>query len=76
LGSYGLNYSVNNGMATIVVTNTSSMASATHPPVLGYTHWWDTNVGQPLNRLFDNGPMSATTQTITLHQKLDCGCQH
>jgi RHS repeat-associated protein len=76
LGSYQLNYSIDNGVATMAVTNVSSVASATHPPVLGYTHWWDNYVGQPLNRMFETGPMSATTQTITLHQRLDCGCNH
>lgn len=77
IGSYQLNYSVDSNALTMVITNTSSMASATHPPVLGYTHWWDNYVGQPLNRMFETGPMSATTQTITLHESLsNCGCNH
>jgi RHS repeat-associated protein len=77
LGSYQLNYSVTDSVLIMVITNTSSMASATHPPILGYTHWWDEYVGQPLNRMFETGPMSATTQAIILHQSLSsCGCSH
>jgi RHS repeat-associated protein len=72
LGSYSLNYNVisidpQNGTATVnfTVANASTIASATHPPVIGYTPWWDQNVATPLNNFFQSGPMSPTTQTFT-----------
>jgi hypothetical protein len=61
---------------TIVVSNTSSIASATHPPVIGYTKWWNNNVGVPLNSAFNSGPLSKTTQTFVLHESLAaCTCK-
>jgi RHS repeat-associated protein len=79
LGSYGLSYSVTNGVLDIKVWNTSSIASATHPPVIGYTDWWNKNIGDPLNNFFSSGPMSATTQNFDFHEDLGgrgCGCKH
>jgi RHS repeat-associated protein len=79
LGSYGLSYSVTNGVLDIKVWNTSSIASATHPPVVGYTDWWNNNIGDPLNNFFSSGPMSATTQNFDFHEDLGgrgCGCKH
>ena len=78
LGSYGLTYSETNGVLDIQVTNTSSIASATHPPVIGYTNWWNNNIGTPLNNFFSSGPMSATTQNFDFHENLagrGCGCK-
>jgi RHS repeat-associated protein len=74
LGSYGLNYSINGNIMTINVFNTSSIESATHPPIIGYTSWWHKYVGDSLNKLFSTGAMSATTQTFTIHQDLTCIC--
>lgn len=77
LGSYGLSYSVTNGTLDIQVTNTSSIASATHPPVIGYTNWWSNYIGNPLNGFFSSGPMSATTQNFDFHENFagrGCGC--
>jgi RHS repeat-associated protein len=69
LGSYQLDYNIVrvdpvNGIAevSIHVHNDSTIASATHPPVLGYTPWWDQNIGQPLDAAFSQGPMSPTSQ--------------
>jgi RHS repeat-associated protein len=69
LGSYQLDYSILradsvNGIAEISlhVHNVSSIASATHPPVIGYTEWWDRNINQPLNATFSQGPLSPTSQ--------------
>jgi hypothetical protein len=79
LGSYGLSYSVANGTLDIQAWNTSSIASATHPPVIGYTNWWNNNIGNPLNDFFSSGPMSATTQNFDFHENLaarGCGCKH
>jgi RHS repeat-associated protein len=77
LGSYGLSYSESNGTLNIHVWNVSSIGSATHPPVIGYTNWWNNNIGNPLNNFFSSGPMSATTQTFDFHENLanrGCGC--
>ncbi len=72
LGSYGIHYkvvSVNKQSGTAVVqfnvSNNSTIESATHPPVVGYTTWWQNNVGTPLNQTFQQGPLSKTTQTFT-----------
>jgi hypothetical protein len=68
LGSYGLQYKVtlSGNVATILFTvnNASTIESATHPPVIGYTQWWSNNIGQPLNNALSTGPMSKTTQTF------------
>ena len=70
LGSYGLKYEVlsvdeESGTAQVrfYMSNTSTIESATHPPVIGYTSWWSNNIGQPLNNYFSSGAMSKTTQT-------------
>jgi len=69
LGSYLLNYEVTGidcceGTANVAfhVDNSSTINSATHPPVIGYYPWWDRYIGRPLNSLFASGPMSETTQ--------------
>jgi len=71
LGSYGLKYEVlsideQSGTAQVhfSVSNTSTIESATHPPVVGYTQWWSNNVGKPLNNFFSTGPLSPTSQTV------------
>lgn len=69
LGSYSLTYQViaivgNTALVSFVVNNSSTIESATHPPVIGYTQWWSDNIGQPLNDAFSTGPMSKTTQTF------------
>jgi len=69
LGSYGLKYQVTaleGNVATVMFTinNSSTIESATHPPVIGYTPWWSSNIGQPLNNAMSSGPMSKTTQTF------------
>ena len=65
LGSYALHYEVtdinlDNQTATVNfhVTNDSTINSATHPPVIGYTQTWNTYIGTPLNNFFASGPMS------------------
>jgi hypothetical protein len=71
LGSYQLQYEVisvdeQSGTAQVrfFVANESTIASATHPPVIGYTKWWNNNIGTPLNNALQSGPMSKTTQTV------------
>jgi hypothetical protein len=81
LGSYNLHYSVTsiddqNGTATVnfQAKNPSTITSALRPPVIGYTQWWNQNVGTPLNSFFSTGPLSPTvqnfnwTETIPLSQ--------
>ncbi len=70
LGSYGLTYSTTGGTLNIHVTNSSTISSATHPPVLGYTDWWSQHIGTPLDNFFSSGPMSETTQTFDFHENL------
>jgi RHS repeat-associated protein len=69
LGSYGLDYTIGtidwaNRVAQVDfhVTNSSTIESATHPPVIGYTDFWSNYIGQPLNDFFSSGPLSKTTQ--------------
>jgi hypothetical protein len=70
LGSYGLTYSVTGGILNIHVSNSSTISSATHPPLLGYTTWWNQHVGNPLDSIFSSGPMSKTTQNFDFHENL------
>jgi RHS repeat-associated protein len=70
LGSYGLKYEVlsideQSGTAQVHfhMDNASTIESATHPPVIGYTQWWSNNIGKPLNDFFSSGAMSKTVQT-------------
>jgi len=75
LGSYKLEYSVTNGTLNIQVENSSSIASALRPPVIGYTEWWSQNIGGPLNDFFSSGPLSATQQFFVFHENLNCNCK-
>ena len=78
VGSYGLSYSVTNGVLNVYVWNNSTISSATHPPVIGYTNWWNQNIGNPLDNFFSSGPMSQTSQHFNFHENLNdrCGCSH
>ena len=80
LGSYNLDYFIidasrQNGTVEVLfhASNESNLASATHPPVLGYTQFWRDNIELRVNALTTTGPMSPTTQnfwwTETLHWK-------
>jgi len=78
LGSYSLEItatriSCKKGLAqlTFVVNNTSSLASATRPPVLGYTVWWQTYVAPYLNQWLQEGGMSPTTQTFRWSENVE-----
>jgi hypothetical protein len=76
LGSYNTRYSIQGDTLRVTVTNSSTIQSATHPPVLGYTAWWRNNIGDPLDKKFATGPMSKTTQEFNLSFDLsECGCQ-
>ena len=71
LGGYRLRYWVLNADAysrtatvSFRVTNSSTVESFTHLPVIGYTGLWHSFVGRPLNSCFSSGPLSPTTQTF------------
>jgi len=74
LGSYSLSYSLSGESLSIHIENASTINSATHPPVIGYTAAWDRNIGTPLNRFFSTGPMSPTRQVFDLSQKVNRNC--
>ena len=71
MGSYDLDYyvtSVNtdSGSAEILfhVANESTLVSATHPPVIGYTDFWEETITPFVNNLVPSGPMSTVTQSF------------
>ncbi len=75
LGSYSLNWSVtgmSNGSATIQfrVSNSSTMQSASRPPVLGYLPIWQNTAGNAINNYFSTGWGSKTTQTFNWTQTI------
>jgi len=76
-GSYNATFTVknidccNNAADLIIeIYNRSHAASALRPPVLGYTDWWQKHIAPEINRLFQNGPASPTTQNVILTEKL------
>jgi RHS repeat-associated protein len=78
LGSYRATMNITNidakaGTANVqaVITNSSTVASGTRPPVLGYTDWWQNNVAPTANSFFSSGPLSPTSQTITMNQTVN-----
>src|SRR6185312_3497327 len=69
LGSYKMTYTITyvnieKRVATVNfhVYNSSTINSAIHPPLIGYTQWWNNNIGEPLNNHFSKGPLSKTEQ--------------
>ncbi len=74
LGSYGLNYRAERivcklGIARIHfnVTNSSTLASATRLPILGYYEWWNNYPGNWINTGIEKitvGPLSAKYQVF------------
>ena len=55
---------------SFMVNNTSTIQSGTRPPVIGYTDFWQKNIGSPLNKAFESGPMSKTSQTFKWTEKV------
>ena len=74
LGSYRLEYKVKGYAVNIIVSNSSTIGSATHPPIIGYTDWWQKNVAGTLTNLFSSGALSTTTQTFDFNMNLPCSC--
>ena len=77
-GSYAARFTMqsvdccaNVAVIEIVINNRSHAASAFRPPVVGYTAWWQRNVAPRINRLFQRGAMSPTTQRVTLTETLN-----
>ena len=46
------------------VNNTSTMQSASRPPVLGYTDLWKNSIGKSINDYFKTGWGSQTSQSF------------
>jgi len=75
LGSYTLNWNVtgiNNGSATVLFTvnNTSTMQSASRPPIIGYYPIWQNTVGKAINNYFSTGWGSKTSQSFNWTETL------
>jgi hypothetical protein len=71
LGSYELVWKIlsidTNTKTAIVefkVENSSTMQSASRPPIIGYWSIWQNTIGKMINKTFDSGPGSKTTQSI------------
>jgi RHS repeat-associated protein len=70
LGSYALNWqatpNATNGTISVnfSVSNSSTMQSASRPPVLGYLPAWQNTAGSYINETFKSGWGSRTTQTF------------
>lgn len=76
LGSYRMKYTITEITPTkakvvFVVTNSSSMQSASRPPVIGYLDVWKNTVGKKINESFETGWGSTTTQTITWYEEIE-----
>ena len=76
LGSYKLTWSVikkeeNSATVLFEVSNSSTLQSATRPPILGYIPLWQNTVGKGLNDAFSSGPLSKTTQRFVWTEKID-----
>jgi len=52
------------------VYNESTAVSGFRPSWIGYINWWQRNIGGTLNRIFQSGPMSKTTQTFIWSETL------
>lgn len=75
LGSYGLEWKVlskdgNTATIQFVVTNSSTMQSASRPPVIGYTKAWQNTIGSRINEEFKSGPGSKVTQTFIWNETI------
>lgn len=53
------------------VGNSSTMQSASRPPVLGYMSFWQKTVGQSINNYFSTRAGSRTTQRIVWTEKIN-----
>jgi hypothetical protein len=75
LGSYDLAWSVikkdgNTAAVLFEITNSSTMQSASRPPIIGYWDIWQNTVGSAINNAFSSGAGSKTTQTFVWTEKI------
>ena len=61
----------NSATVLFEVSNSSTVQSATRPPVLGYTPLWQNTVGKGLNEAFSSGPLSKTAQRFVWTEKIE-----
>ncbi|MDR0605081.1 MAG: hypothetical protein LBG80_12330 [Bacteroidales bacterium] len=71
LGSYelvwkilSLDINTKTAIVEFKVENSSTMQSASRPPIIGYWRIWQNTIGKMINKTFETGPGSKTTQTI------------
>jgi hypothetical protein len=71
LGSHSLQFTINSvdikkrtAIVTLTVHNTSTMQSATRPPIIGYQEWYKNSIGKLTDKLFNSGAGSETEQWI------------
>ena len=70
LGSYNLDWvakpNAENGTISVTfsIYNTSTMQSASRPPILGYLPIWQKTVGSMINKKFEKGWGSITSQSF------------
>jgi hypothetical protein len=67
LGSYNLEwnvkkYSEENATVEFTVRNSSTMQSASRPPIIGYWPIWQQTIGSSINKSFSTGWGSRTSQ--------------
>ncbi len=72
LGSYNTSWVVNpeSGIITFTLENYTTMESASRPPYIGYSAWWQKSVGAAINNYFNKGWGSRTSQIITLTESI------
>lgn len=74
LGSYNLKYiaaAYNNTVVVLFsVENSSTMQSASRPPILGYLPIWQQTAGKRINEKFKTGWGSKTTQSFNWTETL------
>jgi len=56
-------------------TQNNDLGGLTPLTVLGYTNWWQKYIAPKINRLFQSGPGSPTTQKVTLTEILTLSCE-
>lgn len=58
-----------------MITNDSTLSSATRPPILGYRPWWQQNIAPILQAIVQNSemPMATKSQRITWTEELKVG---
>ena len=78
LGSHQLTYTITSvdvanrtAQVHFVAHNSSTLQSATRPPVIGYQKWWQESVGKYIDDHLKSGPMSKTEQTIEWTENID-----